>query len=254
MGSQVQLLSPNIMTNHITTNSAGDKRRDVGRAHFTSVLSFMLANVSHPEMALLADWATNEEGCLHTSQLSHLRNQKMRMLGVKSLDALGRINTSAHAFKSDRTGAFRKLDTASTTTRIEEILERFDPVINPETDAPLDAGGLMMVYLGYLELPELVPAAAVNDQAIANATKKIGGWVEELLEEKGLKFRDGLALIKGKWTGSDDGRDLFCQVVAGMADYKTEQLRADLDTIAETITALIDEDISGEELIEAVNA
>ena len=44
------------------------------------------------------------------------------MLGVKSLDALGRINTSAYAFRNDRTGAFRQLDTATTTPKIEEIL------------------------------------------------------------------------------------------------------------------------------------
>ena len=242
------------MTNHSTNNSIGDQRREEGRTHFTSVLSFMLQNVSHPEMALLADWATNEPGCLHTSQLSHLRNQKMRMLGVKSLDALGRINTSAHVFKTDRSGAFRKLDTATTTPRIEEILERFDPVMNPATGEALDAGGLMMVYLGYLELPELVPSASVDDVAIATAAKKIGGWMESLLEERGLKFRDGLALIKAKWTGTDKGRDLFCQVVAGMADYTTEQLRADLDNIAATVTELIDEDITGEEIIEAIIA
>lgn len=242
------------MTNHAHNNSTGDQRRDAGRGHFTAVLSFMLKDVSHPEMALLADWATNEPGCLHTSQLSHLRNQRMRMLGVKSLDALGRINISAHAFKTDRKGAFRSLDTASTTTRIEEILDRFDPVLNPETGEPLDAGGLMMVYLGYLELPELVPAEAIEDAALAAAAKRLGGWVEDLLEEKGLKFRDGLALIKAKWPGSNDGRDQFCQVVAGMADYTTEQLRTDLDNIAATITDLIDEDISGEELVEAVNA
>ena len=214
----------------------------------------MLANVSHPEMATLADWACNEAGNLHTSQISHLRNQKMRMLGVKSLDALGRINTSVHAFQNDRKGLFRQLDTGTTTAKIEEILERFEPVINPETGQPLDSGDLMMVYLGYLRLPELVPAAAVDDKSIAAAAKNIGGWVEALIEERGLKFRDGLQLLKDKWTGSDSGRDLFCTVVAGMADYKIDQLRNDLDAIATCIGGLLDEDISGEDLVEMINA
>lgn len=242
------------MTNHADKNSIGDQRREVGRSHFTAVLGFMLKDVSHPEMALLADWATNEPGCLHTSQLSHLRNQKMRMLGVKSLDSLGRINTSIHALKTDRKGSFRAMDTATTTARIEEIVERFDPVLHPQTGLPLDAGDLMMVYLGYLELPELVPAAAVDDQAMAKAASKIGSWVEEQLSERGLKFRDGLQLIKDKWTGSDAGRDLFCQVVAGMAEYSTEQLRVDLEPIAATISSLIDEDIVAADIVEMVNA
>jgi hypothetical protein len=242
------------MTNHSSGNTVGDQRREEGRSHFTSILSFMLNDVSHPEMALLADWATNEPGCLHTSQLSHLRNQKMRMLGVKSLDSLGRINTSAHALKTDRKGAFRKMDTASTTARIEEIVERFDPVLHPETGEPLDAGDLMMVYLGYLQLPNLVPSAAVDEKEMAAAAKKIGGWVEALIEERGLKFRDGLQLIKDKWTGSDSGRDLFCQVVAGMADYNAEQLRGELETIAQTVSSLIDEDVVAEDVIEMINA
>ena len=242
------------MTNHSATNSIGDQRREVGRAHFTAILGFMLNDVSHPEMALLADWACNETGNLHTSQISHLRNQKMRMLGVKSLDALGRINTSAHALKTDRKGAFRAMDTAQTTARIEEIVERFDPVLHPETKQPLDAGDLMMVYLGYLELPELVPSASVDDLAMAEAAKKIGSWVEALLEERGLRFRDGLQLIKDKWTGTDKGRDLFCQVVAGMADYSAEQLREELDVIAKTLSSLIDEDIVAEDVVEMINA
>ena len=242
------------MTNATNSNSIGDQRREAGRSSFTVVLNHMLKDVSHPEMALLADWACNEVGNLHTSQISHLKNQKMRMLGVKSLDGLGRINLSAHLFKTDRKGAFRKLDTATTTARIEEILERFEPVLNPETGEALDAGGLMMVYLGYLHLPELVPSEAVGDKELALAASKIGGWVEELMTERGLKFRDGLQLIKDKWTGSDSGRDLFCQVVAGMADYKTEQLRSELDSIAACVSGLIDEDVQAEDLVEMVNA
>ncbi len=242
------------MTNATSSSSTGDSRREAGRSHFTNLLGFMLSNVSHPEMAALADWACNEAGNLHTSQISHLRNQKMRMLGVKSLDALGRINTSAYAFKTDRKGAFRQLDTATTSPKIEEVLERFEPIVHPDTDKPLDSGDLMMVYLGYLQLPELVPAAAVNDAAISSAAKNIGPWVESLLEERGLKFRDGLQLLKDKWTGSDSGRDLFCSVVAGMADYKIDQLRNDLDHIAACIAGLLDEDMTSEELVEAINA
>lgn len=242
------------MTNTTHTNSPGDQRREVGRSHFTSVLGFMLRDVSHPEMALLADWACNETGNLHTSQISHLRNNRMRMLGVKSLDGLGRINTAAHALKTDRKGRFRSMDTAQTTARIEEILERFEPVLNPETGEPLDAGGLMMVYLGYLILPELVPSESVDDSALSLAASKLGGWIEELIAERGLKFRDGLQLIRTKWSGSDSGRDLFCQVVAGMADYKVDQLREELENIAACVSGLIDEDVRAEDLVEMVNA
>ena len=236
------------------TNTTGDLRREAGRILFTNVLGFMLRDVSHPELALLADWACNEPGNLHTSQISHLRNAKMRMLGVKSLDALGRINQAAAAFKSGNRDALKRLDTATTTARIEEILERFDPVEHPDTGKAMDAGDLMMVYLGYIELPELVPAAAADDKQLAKVAKDLGPWVEALIEERGFRFRDGLKMLGDKWTGSDAGRDKFCQVVAGMDDYSVASVKAELDTIAKAISALIDEEMSAEDLVAAVAA
>lgn len=242
------------MTNATLNNSTGDLRREGGRILFTNVLGFMLRDISHPEMALLADWACNEAGNLHTSQISHLRNAKMRMLGVKSLDALGRINEAAAAYKAGNRAALKGLDTAQTTARIEEILDRYDVVEHPTTGEPMNAGDLMMVYLGYIELPELVPAAAVDDKVLAKVAKEIGPWVEALIQERGLSFRDGLKMLSDKWTGSDAGRDKFCSVVAGMADYNVATIKPDLETIAKAVSALIDEDMTAADLSAAVAA
>ena len=239
------------MTNAITRGSKGDERREAGRTHFTALLGFMLRDISHPELALLADWACDEPGNLHTSQISHLRNAKMRMLGVKSLDALGMINTAAYWFKTDR-ATFKALGTAQTTARIEEILERYEPVMHPDLDVPMDAGHLMMLYLGYIQIKDLVPAASADEKALTKAAAEIGPWVEALIEERGLKFRDGLQLLKDKWTGNDQGRDQFCQVVAGMADYSLASFTQDLEFIATTVSALADEDITAEDLVAAV--
>lgn len=209
-------------------------------------------------MALLADWACNETGNLHTSQISHLRNAKMRMLGVKSLDALGRINTSAHAFKASRSGVksrqqFKSMDTAQTTARIEEILERYEPVLHPETQEPLNAGDLMMIYLGYIVIEGVGPLE--NEvKSYDEAAKHLGSWVEELLEERGMRFREALAIVKSRWTGSDEGLVRFNGCASGISEYTGKDLGTDWPAITKVVSTLLDESVSESDLLEMVNA
>lgn len=233
--------------------SIGEQRREAGRAYFTTCLSRMLQNISHPEMAALADWALDESGCLHTSQLSHLRNAKMRMLGVKSLDALGAINVAAFRFKTDRTGSFKKLGTAQTTARIEEILERFEPLMRPGSDEPINAGDLMMIYLGYLEL-DLPGLTEEETKAWDVAAEKIGGWFEDLLEEKGVRLRDGVSQVKSLWTGSDKLCDHFCFAITGMGDFRPEELAEAWPYVTKVVSVFLDEDITEDELLSVVTA
>jgi|TARA_B100000035_G_scaffold33593_1_gene25498 hypothetical protein len=228
----------------------GDDRRETGRQHFTQVLTLLLKDVSHPEMALLADWACNESGNLHTSQISHLRNAKMRMLGVKSLDALGRINQAAHYYKADRRGAFAEICTAATTARIEEILERFVPLMQDDEVTPMNSGDLMMIYLGYLryELPES------DTESYEAAVENVPQWFADLFEEKGVSFRDGLKLVQSKWTGSSDECSKFCSVLAGIDSYKADELANVWLRVSQVASAILDEDVSEQELLELVNS
>lgn len=232
--------------------SVGEKRRESGRAHFTKVLTLMLANVSHPEMAALADWATNEPGCLHTSQLSHLRNAKMRMLGVKSLDALGRINQCSDAFKNDR-ATYKTMGTAQATAKIEEILERYESVFHPDTGAPLNAGDLMMIYLGYLEL-DLPGASPEQEKRWSEAADKLGKFYEDLIEQRGIRFSDSRTEVQNNWTGTDAQLTKFISAVAGIADYSSEDLSDAWPAITKAIAVLMDEEVSEEDLLEMVLA
>ena len=231
----------------------GEERREDGRAYFTTCLGRLLQEVSHPEMAALADWALNEAGCLHTSQLSHLRNAKMRMLGVKSIDALGAINVAAFRFKTDRHGSFKELNTAQTTARIEEILERFEPLLVPETGDPVNAGDLMMIYLGYLKL-DLPGLTEEETKSWDVAADKLGPWIEDLLEEKGIRLRDGVSQVKSAWAGPDKLCDHFCFAITGMGDFKPDELAEAWPYITKVVSRFMDEDISEDDLLEMVTA
>lgn len=244
---------PSSTTQLSNLDNQGEARRESGRVHFTQIIGHLLSNISHPELAALADWACNEEGNLHTSQISHLRNCKMRMLGLKSLDGLGRINCAAFEFQKDRSGYFRKMGTATTTAKIEEILSRFTPALHPGAEQPLNAGDLMLVYLGYLELD--MPGIAKEDTAlIKKACKEIGPWFEDLIDERGLRMRDALSDIGKNWNGKDADGAKLCQVIAGLTDYTPEELAIVLPTIAEAAGRLLDDRISTEDLLAMVTA
>lgn len=229
----------------------GETRREAGRIHFTEALGFLLRGVSHPELTLLADWACNEEGNLHTSQISHLRNAKMRMLGVKALDALGRINVAAFVFKTDRSGQFRQLGTATTTARVEEILKRYEPLVHPVTGAPLDAGDLMLLYLGYLELP-IRPLFELAPDVAEVLAQRIGPWVGNLIEERGFRYRDALTQLRQNWTSDRSGAERFSGAVAGMSDYSPADLARDWSAITAAVGDLIDDELDPRSLAEMV--
>lgn len=230
---------------------SGEERREAGRAYFTKVLTHVLANISHPEMAALADWATNEPGCLHTSQLSHLRNAKMRMLGVKSLDALGRINECAWAFHNDRRGQFKAMGTAQTTVKIEQCLERYVPVLHPDSGRPINAGDLMMIYLGYLklDLPGDDPVAAARWGSVA---AELGHWFEALLEERDVRFRDAVKIIDSAWSGTNSQKLKLVAVLSGLDDYSADEVAEAWSAITKAVAVLLDETISESDLIEIV--
>ena len=234
-----------------SNTSKGEARREQGRALFTKVLSYMLKDISHPEMSALADWALDEAGCLHTSQLSHLRNAKMRMLGVKSLDAIGRINVAADLFKRGERKELKALGAAIPTPRIEEVLERFEPIMNSEGVA-MDAGDFMMVYLGYIELDLFEGEDSGKDWAKAAAG--LTEWIEALLEEREVRTREALAIVKKAWPGTDESRDRFCLVVAGLEDLKAEELADLWPHIAVALKPILDEDFTEQDLYDMVIA
>ena len=145
------------------------------------------------------------------------------------------------------------MDTAQTTARVEEILERYEPVLHPETKEPLNAGDLMMVYLGYIEVDGVGPSVT-EVKSYDDAAKHLGPWIEELVDEKGMRFREALSIVKEKWTGSDEGLVRFNGCASGISEYSAKDLGTDWPAITKVVSALMDEDVSEADLLEMVVA
>ena len=53
-----------------------------------------------------------------------------------------------------------RLGTAALTPRLEGILAAYQPLVDSTSQAPIGAGELMAIYLGYLRLPIEIPAVS----------------------------------------------------------------------------------------------
>ena len=218
--------------------AAGGGRREAGRQHFSEALLFLLRYVSHPQLSELADWACNEPGNLHTSQISHMRNNKVRMLGTKAVDALGRINQAAWV-QRHRPELLAELGTAPLTPRLSAILNAYQPLLDPISQEPLGSGALMAIYLGYLRLPIAQPRSLSAEQAGLLAGL-IGEWFDAALSGRGLGFRAATRRVQLAWPGEKAGAERLVRVIGGLEDYSAKQLTADWERIAIVAAAVLE--------------
>lgn len=216
----------------------GPERREAGRKHFTEALIHLLRPISHPQLSELADWACNESGSLHTSQISNLRNNKTRMLGTRSVDALGRLNQAAWIVRQ-RPELTEQLATAPITPRIESILEVYDPLLHPQTQLPLGSGEFLSLYLGYIRLPIEAPLRLQSEQKELLA-ERIGIWLDEQLSAKGLSFREASKRLRLAWSGEKQGADLLIQVIGGLKDYRPREVIQEWERITTAAAAVLE--------------
>ena len=216
---------------------SGAERREAGRLHFSEALLFLLRHVSHPQLSELADWACNEPGNLHTSQISHMRNNKVRMLGTKAVDALGRINQAAWVHRH-QPQLLARLGTAALTPRLEGILTAYQPLVEPASQSPIGAGELMAIYLGYLRLPIEIPRSLTTEEAEL-LCGLIGEWLDGQISQRGFGFREASRQLQEAWEGEQAGAERLVRVIGGMDDYSPRQLTEEWERISAAAIAVL---------------
>jgi hypothetical protein len=218
----------------------GEQRREAGRLHFSEALLFLLRHVSHPQLSELADWACNEPGNLHTSQISHMRNNKVRMLGTKALDALGRINQAAW-IQRHRPECMEHLGCGPLSPRLRQLLEAYQPLVDPISQEPLGCGGFMAIYLGYLRLPIERPRSLTAEEA-RQLAGRLGEWLDGELSARGWGIREASRRLQQAWTGEKAGAERLVRVIGGLEDYGAKQLAEDWERISMATAAVLERD------------
>lgn len=219
----------------------------------SAVMIYWLAqnSWSHPALEALAVWALAEEGVMHTSQISHIRNGKMRMMGVKTLDAFGAINLAVWAFRNDRV-LFEKIGTAAVTPRIEDLIREAIFIEDPRSGLPLDQGGWMLLYLGYLSIAGVV-GGAKGDQNMERAVSHFPRYASRLIFRSGKDFIEARAIAEKVFRSPEQASKLIA-VAAGLDQYEPEQLSRDAADICKVFTLLDDKPRTPIGLIEDLSA
>lgn len=213
-----------------------EDRRDFGKQHTSAVLVYWLSRNawSHPNLELLASWALAEEGALHTSQVSHIRNGRMRMLGVKTIDALGAINLATWAYHHDR-AILKELGTAQLTAKIEELLLDAEAVIDPRTNEPLTQGGWMELYLGYIKVPGVVGGASTN-QDFAKAAAMLGTYIEKVIRDSGRDFGSAKSVFTNAL--NSDKATRMIAAAAHLEEFTADEVTGEINGICSALEAL----------------
>lgn len=213
-----------------------EDRRDFGKQHTSAVLVFWLSrnNWSHPMIEELANWALNEEGAIHTSQVSHIRNGRMRMMGVKTIDALGAINLATWAYHNEKK-VLKELGCGQLTARIEEMLKDAEPIIDPRTNEPLTQGGWMELYLGYVKVPGVVGGAS-SSQDFSKVAAKLGTYIEKVIRESGQDFGSAKAVFTKKLDATKATR--MIAAAAHLEEFTADEVTGEIGDICDALEAL----------------
>ena len=214
-------------------------RRELGRQHMSSVMIWMLDRNewSHPDFEFLAEFALNEKGALHSSQVSHIRNGKMRMLGVKSLDAFGAINLAVWAYNNDKP-TFRKMGCQAVEEKVELLIKGKTAVCDPETELPLDAGAWMNLYLGYLKIPQVLelPSAATT-KITKKLAESVRAYVSREIQKSGQPVHE-VAPIARKLIADQETMTTIMQAVVGLGTLDAADLPEMLPDICKLLNRL----------------
>ena len=215
-----------------------EQRRQKGRMHTSAMLVYWLSrnDWSHPNVELLAKWALNEESALHPSQLSHLRNGKTRLMGVKCLDALGQVNLAVWAFQNNDKTLLDVLGAGPLSPQVESLIKHADVLMNPNTGLPIDQADWMSVYLGYMVLPDVVNGPE-GDPQFQEVVDNFGNYIGKVLEAKGIGFADASRLLN-KATNNPQLADTLMLAACGLKPMEANQLTTQFQAICQALTTL----------------
>ena len=225
-------------------------RRENGRQHMSATMIYWLArnSWSHPAFESLAVWAlAGETGAIHTSQVSHMRQNKMRMMGVKVLDCFGAINCAVWAYRNDR-DLLKMMNIYSVPESIEILIRDAESILDPDSSLPLDQGGWMNLYLGYLRIPGVI-GNTKDEVDLDKAALKLSKYIYQRITKSGSEFpvaKEAAAKAVG-----DEMAAKMISVAVGLDSFTAAQLPAVIEAICKGLEAIDGQDVSPEAVISA---
>lgn len=242
--------------------ASNELRREAGKNHVSSLMIWWFAKNqwSHPIFSELADWALNETGSVHPSQLSHIRNRKMRMMGLKIVEAFGAVNIAVHAYQSDKKNGISRSDSLlsrlgvrTTTQQIESWIEHATVIVNPITNEPAWQADFMGIYLGYIKIAGVISGRAEHDPDTMNRlAEQLGPYLAKAIQDSGCDFWSAAEIAKDYFL--DELRwQKFVSVVTGIDYYQGVELQRDVTEMAGVLTRVTKKRVTPDEIMNAIS-
>ncbi|MGB0873626.1 MAG: hypothetical protein ACPGSE_00085 [Synechococcus sp.] len=205
---------------------------------------------SHPNFADLCDWALNEQGSVHPSQVSHIRQRKLRMIGLKVLDGFGQVNLAVHAYHTDRK-LLTDLGVRPLTPAIESMVERAEAIMHPHFGRPMGQGDWMELFLGLFTIPGALEGSLdPSSELFATASSTVGKYVSRVMQAANIDLATANERI-GNRIGRNKA-EAVVMVAAQIRAISPEQFHEEISDYCEALKAIDGMDRTPEQLVKAV--
>ena len=243
--------------------ASNELRREGGKNHVSSLMIWWFAKNewSHPIFSELADWALNESGAVHPSQLSHIRNRKMKMMGLKVIEAFGAVNIAVYAYQEDkrkgsnrRDSLLQRLGVRTTTEQIERWIEHATVIVNPITKEPVWQADFMGMYLGYIKISGVLNGRSDFDpKRMDEMANEVGPYLADTIKNSACDIWAVVELARSVF--ADEQRSAkFVSVATGLDRYEGLELQRDMTELALILSEITKDTVTPDSFLSAVTA
>lgn len=214
-----------------------------GREHMAACLNWWLGrcNITHTQSTALAGWVCGDSTWLQGSQLSHLRNARMRAPQLKLMEGLAALNEAMATWllvgKAACIQRWGPLPSDAPAAMLMDAATYLWHPEQPEGTVPLVFHDFCDLFVGRLRLPYVVDVALSPRQARI-LSDRIGEELDRWLTAQG-GIRKALATLIHHYPVDDAVRVAkLQQVILGTDSYSAEELDREMYALSELFAAL----------------
>ena len=215
-------------------------RHEQGRSHLANLVNYWLrrSDLSHEQLARLADWGLGEAGCLSKSQISHLRNRNMhRGASARNLDGLAGANRAIWLWQEK--GEERTIRILGPYHSWQVEPEWLDHAywLPAEDDPaqPLEYADFALVDAGHLKLSYL-DGQSLSPTESLDVSLRLGALLNSLAA--GGTPAEGIGRIMAAYPLEDEARRHRLRDLLLGAAWTREELEEELYALAVTVATL----------------
>lgn len=216
------------------------KRHEQGRSYLASLVNYWLrrSELSHENLARIADWGCGEAGLLGASQVSHIRNRNLaRGISARNLEGMAGANLAIWLWATKgEAGAKQRLGSHTSWKVESEWLDGAIWLPAPEHDTePLTFGDFAELSVGLLTLPYLEQVALSPSEGV-----ELSQRLSELLNALagGGTPAEGIARVQKAYPITDPVRQRRLRDLLLGEHWTREELEEELFALAVAVNTL----------------